>query len=135
MIMVTFSLASAFAPWGNDGNLAMAILAVARFGNLLHMHLYYYIISHYVILHQKIVSLAKHFQFVSQTVCTQHHNPPSGLGFGIGGCYPLSAAKSAEGGGHSSVGDKNYKVGLNLLFQVCDVLGNTNEEEIEKYKI
>jgi hypothetical protein len=35
MIMVTFSLASAFAPWGNDGNIAMIILAVARFGNSL----------------------------------------------------------------------------------------------------
>jgi hypothetical protein len=35
MIMVTFSLASAFAPWGNDGNIAMTILAVARFGNSL----------------------------------------------------------------------------------------------------
>ena len=46
-----------------------------------------------------------------------------GLGFGIGGCYPLSAAKSAEGargadGAAASIGQKNFEVGLNLLFQV-----------------
>jgi hypothetical protein len=35
MIMVTFSLASAFAPWGNDGDVALMVIAVARFGNLI----------------------------------------------------------------------------------------------------
>jgi hypothetical protein len=43
-----------------------------------------------------------------------------GLGFGIGGCYPLSAAKSAEEGGGESVADKNFDVGLNLFFQVWE---------------
>jgi len=72
MIMVCFSLLSAFALWGDNGDTAMIILAVCRFG----------------------------------------------LGFGIGGCYPLSAAKSAEDGDVTqSISDKNFSVGLNLLFQ------------------
>ena len=66
------SLASAFAPNGGSGDLALGLLAGCRF-------------------------------------C---------LGFGIGGCYPLSAAKSAEEGGGSSVAERNLDVGLNLVWQV-----------------
>ena len=38
-----------------------------------------------------------------------------GLGFGIGGCYPLSAAKSSEGS--SSTRAQNLAVGMNLVWQ------------------
>ena len=45
-----------------------------------------------------------------------------GVGFGIGGCYPLSAAKSAESDITFTVAQKNVVVGLNLLFQVFSFL-------------
>ena len=41
-----------------------------------------------------------------------------GVGFGIGGCYPLSAAKSAESDTTFTLTERNVVVGLNLLFQV-----------------
>ena len=75
LIMVIFSVASAFAPYGPGFSAtmghdnAMVLLAVTRFG----------------------------------------------LGFGIGGCYPLSAAKSSEGS--SSARLRNLQVGLNLVYQ------------------
>jgi len=35
-----------------------------------------------------------------------------GLGFGVGGCYPLSAVKSAEECRGTTVADKNFDVGM-----------------------
>ena len=40
-----------------------------------------------------------------------------GLGFGIGGCYPLSAAKSSEETSSGKVSDRNFSVGVVFFWQ------------------
>ena len=45
------------------------------------------------------------------------------LGFGIGGCYPLSAAKSAESSGSDDVWTRNRATGVVFFWQTCgDIL-------------